>query len=61
MIKISREDIEYAVATCSCLHYEDGKTYYEENELLECLDDLFFSNPDASIIQSQIAEGLENE
>ena len=40
-IKISREQIEYALAACGCL-YEHGKTWYEEKELLECLDDLYF-------------------
>lgn len=59
MIKISREDIEYALATCNCMLYEDGKTYYEENELLEHLDELFFNDPDADFIQSQIEEDLE--
>ena len=61
MIKISREDIEYALAACGKLYYNGGKKYYEENELLECLDDLFFNNPDADFIQSQIEKGLENE
>ena len=50
MIKISREDIEHALAACGHLNYEDGKRYCEENELLECLDDLFFNNPDADFV-----------
>ena len=56
MDKINREDIEYALATCGCLYYEDGKTYYEENELLERLDDLFFNNPDADSLHAEISE-----
>ena len=38
---ITRDDVVYAIETCGCLR-QDGKTWYEEEELMECFDDLYF-------------------
>ena len=40
---ITREDVIYAIAVCGCL-YHQGKTWYEEEELIRCFDDLYFND-----------------
>lgn len=36
---MSKDDFLYALQTCGCL-FHDGKTWYEENELIQCFEDL---------------------
>lgn len=40
---ITRDDVLYAIKACGCL-YHQGKTWYEEKELIQCFDDLYFKD-----------------
>ncbi len=54
-VKISKADIEYALKVCANFR-SNGQKYYEHKELLECLDDLYFTNPNVEDLQKQINE-----
>ena len=40
---ITRDDVLYAIKACGCLYHQD-KTWYEEKELIQCFDDLYFKD-----------------
>ena len=37
---MTKEEFIFNLKRCGCLYYKDGKTYYEENELIECFEDV---------------------
>jgi len=43
---ITRDNVLYAINACGCL-YHQGKTWYEEEELIQCFDDLYFNDSKA--------------
>ena len=56
---MTREELEYGMCACSCL-YKDGKTYYEENALIECLEDIgLLKEPcEDAVSRQSVKEGM---
>lgn len=57
---MTREELEYGMCACSCM-YQDGKTYYEENTLIECLEDIgLLKEPCEDAVSRQAVNELFN-
>lgn len=51
---MTKDDFIFNLKRCGCFLYKDGNTYYEENELIKCFEDVgAFNQPSVKLKKKQ--------
>ena len=56
---MTKDDFIFNLKRCGCLLYKDGNTYYEENELIKCFEDVGAFNQSSVNPQEPITDRIE--